>query len=187
MRIKKKSEHSSDFFILLLIILFIMVGIIPIVVMSCNENNRKNQLKELSLEIEECIEDGDYDEANKLNRELNQLAGELSGSDEDKWKEQYNDYKYLIEKTRREDLGIEAQKITMTKSSSDIRKYNREQAERYFEDLGFYYITLVENDPIINIFKKDSISDVSIDGEKSFEVGDVFSDDDEVCIYYYPD
>ena len=151
--------------------------------------SRVKELKELSSEIEECIDDEDFDEAQQLNEKLRSTVNELEYDENASfWDGQYDEYRLLIEYTRRDVYDLDPIRITMTQGSRVISQMSPEDAEDYLYDLGFLEVTrrYVETG-FFTRSQRGEVESVSIDGDKSFDSGDCFYDEDEVILFIYED
>lgn len=104
------------------------------------------------------------------------------------WDGQYDEYRLLIEYTRRDVYDLDPIRITMTQGSSVISQMSPEDAEDYLYGLGFLEVTrrYVETG-FFTRSQRGEVESVSIDGDKSFDSGDRFYDEDEVILFIYED
>ena len=77
--------------------------------------------------------------------------------------------------------------IKMPCAMSSYKGEQYEEVIRELEDLGFYNIESVEKKDLITgwIKKEGSVYKVSINGDSSFEEGDIFPEDAEVMVTYH--
>ncbi len=194
--IDKKIEHKHAMSVIMIpvgILLLLFLGI-ALLFMSMDgtfakwgDSSKIKQLKSLSSQIEECVNDRDYDQAEVFNRQLNVVVGELEYyKNKETWESQYSIYRILIEKSKRENEKAEPSSIKITYSDEALKKNTVSDVKEYFEEIGFWNI---QSSPVskdfFSFWASDPIKDISINGDKDFTEGDEFLDDSEVIIYYF--
>lgn len=143
-------------------------------------HTEQKKYDEIIEDIEECIDDEDYDEAGRLLRQLQRM--DILQSEE----EIINQYSVLIEDGIREEDPDKIKEIEITRDASDFTNLTMEEAQSELLDLGFYHIETRE--VVVGSFHHYStriVRSISIDNESDFSEGDEFPDNAHVVIYYY--
>lgn len=177
---KEKEKIRSDNKEILHIFLFMSFLIIILIALYVYEEHEKRKPEILFDEIEECVQDGKYDEASRL---LRQIERNEYYSDEDTIAE----YSILIEDARRENNPDMIREIAIPRDSSEFTKLTVEEARDLLSSLGFYNIEIVETtEDLFEVFVGVRVESISINGEYDFSEGDEFPDNAEVIIIPEP-
>lgn len=181
---KEKEKIRSDNKLFLRLFLFwcflIILFIILSIALCVYEDHKKRKSEILFEEIEECVQDGNYDEASRL---LRQIERNEYYSDEDTIAE----YSILIEDARRENNPDMIREIAISRDSSEFTKLTVEEARDLLSSLGFYNIEIVETtEDLFEDFVGVRVESISINGEYDFSEGDEFPDNAEVIIIPEP-
>ena len=188
-------EHNDKFFFKVVkgcILLFVgcllmtlCVGVIPEMIASHSDKNRVRELKNISYDIEECLSDGDYTEAEALTRELNTIIGELEdSSNRETWQTQYNEYRSILNRNRTSLGHGESIMIRMTLTGDQIAQMGEDEAVNYLYEVGYSNVRKVEvntSHPLQSM----TVQSISIDGDTEFESGDEFDYNSEVIVFVY--
>lgn len=144
------------------------------------------QIEKLDEQVEEYLDDGEFDKAEKTNKEIKKKIQDLKGNAWGEWIGEYLDNNYDIIRAKRKESGEKAKKITLKSDLEDIDDMKRDEAVEYFLKLGFVNIQYAAVDlPTLGAYKSNDVKQITIDGDDDCEKGEVFRDDVEIIVYAY--
>ncbi len=167
-------------------ILFLMI-VILFAVSYYPELKQKNIMKKLSNmdeEIDELIDDKEYADAEKINKQLKKKIGDLKKSDDwCVWMDVYLENYYDITKGKRKKKKGKPEKIKLVTDLEEIDDMEKEDVIDYLIKIGFVNISCVlEKDNSFFGHPHGSVDGIFIEGDDDWEAGEVFKDDVEVIV-----
>ena len=190
-KMKKDAEREEEkqamklmYFFLVFLVLIIVASIIYFSYPSLKQKRITKKLGNLDEEIDELIDDKDYAEAEKLNKQLKKKIGDLSDSDVwcvwmDTYLENYYDITCGVRKKKKQ----EPKEIKLYTDLEEVDDMEKEDVVDYLIKHGFVNIScVVEEDNSFFGHKKGSVDGIYIDGYDDWEAGEVFYDDVEVIV-----
>lgn len=142
-------------------------------------------LQQLELEIEELIQDDNYELARlKVNKMY--LDDRYSSEEAAVWDKKREDLLEIIEKEQREYEVNNPDNIFMPAKSSSFKGKNYEEVMDQFKVLGFTNITAQVASESPGFFdRNDTIEHILIGGRTEFTTEDYFAKDTPIILYYY--
>lgn len=152
---------------------------------ECSHNIRVRQLQRLEFEIDEAIQQEDYDtallRANKLY-----LDDNWSSEETKTWDVKREEYKEIIENKKREQDTKNPNNIFMPASSDSFNGKKYTDVVDQLKALGFTNVTTQVSSESAGLFKKsDTVEHILIGGKTKFTTEDYFAKDTPIIIYYY--
>lgn len=176
------NKHSDYFmlfgFFAVSIAVFILMGIVP----SIRHENEVKILEKSVKQIEEYIDNEDYDNARiKANQLI--LSDDWSSEEEKKWDNIRNSLLDIIN----EKEALSQGKIKVNFIQKDFNKNDYLKVEEILIQQGFTNITLSPIDDLVTgwITKDGQVEEVTIDGRTDYEKDTYISSDAEIIIYYH--
>ncbi|MBR2523183.1 MAG: zinc ribbon domain-containing protein [Clostridiales bacterium] len=189
-------ESNNDYKSNKLALIVFIVGIGALLLMMIgihlyshrDEFHDKSILKDINAlcdEIEECIDDEEYDDAESYNRRLRSKIKELQYyGNKEEWETTYEEYCTAIERERRKTERISSSYVNIGMSSSDFEDMSYSQAYDYLINCGFFNISLNKTD--VGFFTtRYNVASIIVNGRKNFNSGTNFPDDSKIIITYY--
>ena len=144
---------------------------------------KQNELKEVTYEIEQAMEDGDYEHALVLTNRL-RLSDSYSSSDAEKWDAQREEYVRQIREAQKKNGDYVF--INAPIDSDKCSDYTKSEMYELFSTAGFKNIRTESEKGSAGFFSKtNTVKSVTIDGKAVFSTQDSFVDEAEVVIKYY--
>ena len=182
---KEEEKKSTKRFLIIsaLVVLFILGVIIWIAYPSIKVRHSRSQLVKLNEKFEDLLDEEDYDEAEKVNKQIKKLAGDLKGDEWGEWIGVYLENYYQVTKAQRKEKSIKHKKVKLKADLEDIDDMKKEDVVEYLLKVGFVNITyVIEDADTLFSTKWGSVDEITIDGNDDCEAGEYFYDDVEVIV-----
>lgn len=163
-------------------LLMIFLGFLPFMLDEIKHNNKVKKLESTVKQIEEYIDNEDYDNARiKANQLI--LSDNWSSEEEKKWDNIRNSLLDIIN----EKEALSQGKIKVNFIQKDFNKNDYLKVEEILIQQGFTNITLSPIDDLVTgwITKDGQVEEVTIDGRTDYEKDTYLSSDAEIIIYYH--
>lgn len=178
---KKVNDYKDKIFYKLcrdLALLFIVFAIVMEALIyfgDKSEQKTNEKLTGIFLEIQNYINNGQYDEALLL-------LPDLHGTEE--WNKKHDELELIIKQAYINNM--ENKYVNIGKSAKSFEKTNYEDVITYFENLGFIYVNTFSTNTSKFWFPKDNqVETVAINGNNDFNSEEEFPLDAKVTITYY--
>lgn len=165
----------------LVVCIFIFFAV-PVLIGEISHKNKVKTLEKSVKQIEEYIDNEDYDNARiKANQLI--LSGNWSSDEEKKWDNIRNSLLDIIN----EKEALSQGKIKVNFIQKDFKKNDYLKVEEILIQQGFTNITLSPIDDLLTgwITKDGQVEEVTIDGRTDYEKDTYISSDAEIIIYYH--
>lgn len=184
---KDWKKKAFGFFVLIVLCLFAFY-FFPHYMSSLSEKKHDEKvavLQQLEIEIEEAIQDEDYDTAWLKANKLYYDDG-WSSKEAETWTAKRETYLSLIEKKQRERDLTNPDIIFMPISSDSLNGKKYSDVVDQLQNLGFTNISTQVASDSAGLFNKDkTVEHVLIGGQTTFSNEDYFNKDTPIIVYYY--
>ena len=182
---EREFKRSTKGWIIGLIIFFgvIISVFLPLYLLTVPHTLRVNELKKIEKQIEEDIDDGDYEHAILLTNKL-RLKDNWSTGESEEWEERRQEYVRIIRKAQEKEGDFDF--IDAPFDSDDCSDYTKSEMVDLLSEAGFENIDTEKVKGSAGFFSsKHTVEHVTIDGESEFTKKDSFIETADIVIYYY--